>query len=109
MGSIVLMGRKTYESIGKPLYGRENWVLTSKKIEGVRCFSSVEEVLQAAQGRGVFVIGGAQIYKAFLPFVREMWITRIDETVENADTYFPDFDGFKMVCKKKIFERWEME
>lgn len=111
MGGIVVMGRKTYESIGKPLEGRENWVLTSGKIEGVRCFSSVDEVVQAAQGRSVWIIGGAAVYSAFLPMVEEMWITRIDRMVTDADTYFPDFDGFKKVWEQMgewwRFERWE--
>ncbi|MCO7125694.1 dihydrofolate reductase [Sporolactobacillus shoreicorticis] len=95
MGHPVIMGRKTYDSIGKPLPGRENIVLTHNpefSQNQVTCFLSVEEFLRSgsAYGRECFVIGGAGIFKAFLPYADRLYITHVDAEFE-GDTYFTGF------------------
>ena len=92
LGHIVLMGRKTYESLGRPLPGRENWVVTrGAEISGVRVFRSLEEIQEPSDGRIVYVIGGAEIYKALLPRCAQILLTHVD--IESAgDTWFPEFE-----------------
>ena len=93
-GHTVIMGRKTFESIGKPLPNRNNIVLSRKLdffAEGCIVFSSVEECLKYVGEDEAFVIGGAEIYKEFLPFSRKLYITLIDEIFE-GDAFFPEID-----------------
>src|SRR5258705_5361708 len=66
LGHVILMGRKTYESLGKPLPGRENWVVSSKSIPGVRVIRSLNEIAEPGGGRELFLIGGAELYAALL-------------------------------------------
>ena len=91
LGHTVVMGRNTYESIGKPLPGRDNWVMTKDqnlKLEGCSMFHSLEEVVSNIQEEEVFIIGGAKIYAAFFPIVERLYITWIDEGF-HGDTFFP--------------------
>jgi dihydrofolate reductase len=90
-GHTVVMGRKTFESIGKPLKNRKNIVLsrTTFAHEGVEWYSSIDEVLELPED--VFIIGGSQIYKAFLPYVDKIYHTGIIGNFE-GDTYFPDWE-----------------
>ena len=94
-GGVVVMGRTTYESIGKPLPHRENWVLTRQsdwQAPGVRVFHEIDPLLAAAAGHSeVWVIGGQQIYEALLPHCQRQWLTEIDHEVE-GDTFYPPFD-----------------
>jgi dihydrofolate reductase len=93
MGKPIVMGRKTYESIGKPLPGRENIVVTrdqSYEAEGTTIVHSVDEVLQI-NAEEVCVIGGSEIFKQFLPVADRLYITEIHHTFE-ADTYFPELN-----------------
>jgi dihydrofolate reductase len=93
MGKPIVMGRKTYESIGKPLPGRENIVVTrdaSYKAEGTTIIHSVDEVL-SRKADEICVIGGTEIFKMFLPAADRLYITEIHETFE-ADTFFPELD-----------------
>lgn len=94
-GHPVIMGRKTFESIGKALPGRENSVLTQNldfSAPGVTCYHSAEEFLHAgkAYGNECFVIGGAKIFDLFLPYADRLYITHIDAEFE-GDTYFKGF------------------
>jgi dihydrofolate reductase len=94
MGHPIIMGRKTFESIGRPLPGRTNVVLTHDmkfSVEGVSTLHSVNEVLELYKGTEVFVIGGAQIYRQFLPFAEHLYITMIDQDFE-GDEFFPPID-----------------
>jgi len=95
LGKPVLMGRKTFESIGRPLPGRANLVLTRDRAwsaPGVVVVHSVEEALaQAADSHELVVIGGAEIYRLVLPFARRMYLTHVHADVP-GDTFFPDFD-----------------
>ncbi|EIT87170.1 dihydrofolate reductase [Fictibacillus macauensis ZFHKF-1] len=91
MGKPIVMGRKTYESIGRPLPGRENIVMTrqpSYHIPGCTIVHTLKEVLE--RDEEVCVIGGAHLFQQFMPYVDEMYITEIEETFE-GDTYFPEF------------------
>lgn len=92
MGKPIVMGRKTYESIGRPLPGRENIILTrdsSYQVEGCTVIHTVEEALNRKEEE-LCVIGGAEVFKLFMPFADRMYITKINSTFE-GDTYFPEF------------------
>lgn len=95
MGHPVIMGRKNYEDIGKPLPGRLNIVISRDKsffAQGCVMAHSIEEAISAADtNEEVFVIGGAQIYRLFLPLVNKMYITEV-HTEAKGDIRFPDFD-----------------
>ena len=110
-GKVVVMGRKTLESFpgGKPLKNRVNIVLTQNQdfaAEGVIVCHSVEETLEILKQyskENVFIIGGGMIYKQFLPYAKNLYLTEIHATDENADTFFPEFnksDYQKQILKK---------
>lgn len=92
MGHPIIMGRKTWESIGRPLPGRKNVVITrSKNYEatGATVVGSLEEALAIfGQEERVFIIGGGAIYREALPMADVLWITEIDQDFE-GDTTFP--------------------
>ena len=94
LGKPVIMGRKTYESVGKPLPNRTNIIVTHDqdyKTEGCIVVHSVDEALKAAENaEEVMVIGGSQIYKEFLPKANKLYLTIIDAEIE-GDTYFPEY------------------
>ena len=93
MGHAILMGRKTYESIGKPLPGRENWVVSREAdIAGVTVLRSFDAIAEPTDGRQIYIIGGAQLYAALLPRCTELLLTRINREVE-GDTFFPEFEN----------------
>jgi dihydrofolate reductase len=94
MGHAILMGRKTYESIGKPLPGRENIVLsrTMPETYGVTVIDSLDDLQVPLDGRDLFVIGGEEIYRLLLPRVQELFVTKVPRTIE-GDTCFPDFEA----------------
>ena len=95
MGKPILMGRRTHESIGRPLPGRENLVLTrdrSYAAEGCRVVHDLEEALAAAEGAGeLMVIGGAEVYARCLPRAERIWLTRVHGRV-TGDTHMPPLD-----------------
>ena len=94
VGNTVMMGRKTFESIGKPLAGRHNIVLSRSKvyIEGVQVCARFIDSLGAALAlrKPVFVIGGAALYKKALPIATEMHISWVNKSY-HGDAFFPDF------------------
>ncbi|WP_117235788.1 type 3 dihydrofolate reductase [Vibrio maerlii] len=94
MGKPVVMGRKTYESIGRPLPGRTNIVISrdaSLKIEGVVTVTSIEEALKAAGNvEEVMIIGGGSIYESCLPLADKLYLTFIQAEVD-GDTQFPSW------------------
>ena len=95
MGKPIIMGRKTFESIGRPLPGRKNIVLTKHidfSVEGIECYSSLILALGALENEEeVFVIGGGMIYKEALPRVTTIYLTEV-MTQLDGDAYFPNFD-----------------
>ena len=88
-GKTVVMGRKTYESIGRPLPNRRNIVITSRMLEGVETVKTVDEILDMHDD--IFIIGGASIYEEFIKYADKIYLTLIDKEYD-ADTYFPTFD-----------------
>jgi len=92
----LIMGQKTFESIGKALPGRTNIVLTlDKNFQAADCLiaHSIEEALQIAKEKGeeVMICGGVSVYKQFLPLADRMYLTLIDGDFE-GDAFFPEFD-----------------
>ncbi|SHQ82947.1 dihydrofolate reductase DfrA [Mycobacteroides abscessus subsp. abscessus] len=93
MGKPIAMGRKTYDSIGRPLPGRENIVITRNQgvtIEGCTVIHDVKDLLKR-DDEELFVIGGAEIFKEILPFADRLYVTEIREEFE-ADTFFPEYN-----------------
>lgn len=95
LGKPVLMGRKTFESIGKPLSGRRNIVLTRAAgvtIEGCTVVNSLDDAIDAAgEADELMIIGGAEIYRESLELANRIYLTRVHTAVE-GDTRFPDLD-----------------
>ncbi|MGN0533047.1 MAG: dihydrofolate reductase [Eubacterium sp.] len=95
MGSSVIMGRKTFESLPKALPGRKNIVITNNEsysAEGAVTVHSVDEALKSADSQEVFVIGGGKIYEQLLPVADKLYLTEIEAECPDADTYFPSFN-----------------
>lgn len=106
LGSAVLMGRKTFESIGRPLDGRTNLVASrtlSPNIDGVWIVRDVRYELANVVCGDVFVIGGAEVYREALPFCTRAYITRIHaRTTGNDLTRFPcDLSGWRVIEREK--------
>lgn len=95
MGHHIIMGRKTYDSIGRPLPGRVTVVVTRNralKIEGCTVVHSLEEAIAACAADGeTFIVGGADLYAQALPRADTLYITEIQQDVA-GDAHFPDFD-----------------
>lgn len=95
MGKTIIMGRKNYESIGRALPGRRNIILTHNKeysINGCEIAHSIKEVFDLCEkNEEIFIFGGEQIYKLFMPYITKMYITKIDYAFK-GDTYFPEVD-----------------
>lgn len=92
MGHAIIMGRKTYDSIGKALPGRKNIVISRNEcleLPNVTIYNSLESAL--AKEKDAFIMGGAEIYEQALPLVDYLYITHIDAEIE-ADRYFPSID-----------------
>lgn len=110
MGHPIIMGRKTHESIGLPLPGRTNIVITrdeNYQSEGVVVVHSLEEALGAAQVKDteeIFIIGGGEIYKEALPLADKLYLTIVEGDFPEADTFFPDYSEFKKIVSEKSEE-----
>lgn len=108
-GNVVIMGRRSYEEIGKPLPNRSTIVISStKNYDGENCMTakSVAEAIEMAGERDIYISGGARVYEEALPLVEKMYITEVDLEVD-GDTYFPPFDKEQFI--KEIDERFEGE
>jgi dihydrofolate reductase len=96
-GKTIIMGRKTFESFGKPLPEREHIVITSNRDynrEGCKVVHSIEDILQLEKDQPDhewFVIGGSVLFEKMLPYADRMYLTYIDYEFE-GDTYFPKYD-----------------
>lgn len=98
----VLMGRKTYESLGRLLPNRKNIILTRQvdfELENCEIVHTVEEALEKYGQEDLMIIGGGEIYKQFMPFADVIYLTVVDVNITNADAYFPKVDEttFKLV------------
>jgi dihydrofolate reductase len=96
MGKPIVMGRKTWDSIGRPLPGRQNIVITRQAdfvAEGCNVVASTEEAIAATAGADeIMVIGGSQVYSLFLPAAGRLYLTRVHAEIE-GDAFFPEIDG----------------
>ena len=93
LNNTIIMGRKTWDSLPKrPLPNRQNIVLSSKKINGVKSYTSINSCLEALKKNNIsdlFVIGGQMIYDEFFPYAHILHITFINQSVDGIDTFFP--------------------
>jgi dihydrofolate reductase len=122
----VIMGRKTFESVGKPLPGRTNIVITTQpgwKADGVTTAFSLDEAIQKAAALAtneIFIIGGGQIYEQSFVIANRIYMTRVHTNIADADAFFPSIneDEWQLVFKKDMeqdakhafdysFETWE--
>jgi len=95
-GHVIVMGRKTFQSIGKPLPNRTTIVLTrsGEPIPGVLTVSSLDQIDPKAlglAGRDIFICGGAEVYAQALPLCSDLYLTLVKRTVD-GDTFFPPFE-----------------
>ena len=108
-GHAIIMGRKTFESIGRPLPNRTNIVVTRDKgfkADGCEVVHSVEEAVEVAkkvEDIEIFIIGGGQIYKQSITFADKLYLTIVEGEPE-ADTYFPDYAEFKKIILEESHE-----
>ena len=113
LGNPIVMGRKTYESIGKPLPGRTNIILTRDKnfkAENCLVYNKISDVLEIFEKNNIFVIGGGEIYKQFLDRADRIELTLIHKNFD-GDTYFPQIgnDWEVIECQKSNFENIEVD
>ena len=99
MGKPVLMGRKTFESLGRPLPGRVNIVLSTQQDlqlpEGVILVHTLEDGIHRLKQEGgdeVFVIGGGKVFVEAMPLLERLYVTKVDMVAEDADAFFPEID-----------------
>lgn len=108
-GNVVIMGRRSYEEIGRPLPNRTTIVVSNtKNFDAENCMTakSLQEAIAMAGDRNTYISGGAKLYEEALPLVEKMYVTEIDRDFE-GDTFFPQFD--KEQFTKEINERFEGE
>ena len=112
-GHLIVMGRKTYDSIGRPLPKRRNIVVSRQalKIEGVEVVSSLEQVPIPEEGQKSFLIGGGEIYRLGLPMTSEIYLTRVKRVIEGESTFLEfenDFEKAEVIREELDFsiERW---
>jgi dihydrofolate reductase len=117
MGHPVVMGRKTYESIGFALPGRTNVIVTRQdaySAEGCEVAGSVEDALELAAksegGEEVFIIGGGQLYSELIGKASKLALTVIDDEADDADTWFPEYAGdFEIAHEEGPFTDGDLE
>lgn len=95
LGKTVIMGRRTFESLPGVLPKRRNIVLmlpSEEPIDGVDIYYNIPSLLKDLGEEEVFIIGGASIYKQFLPYAKRLYLTEVNESCPDASVYFPTFD-----------------
>jgi len=107
MGHPIIMGRKTFESIGRPLPNRTNIVITRTQmcIEGCLVFDSLHKAMRAAESidaQEIFIFGGASIYTEALRETHRLYLTVVDAEDTDADTFFPDYSEFTKVIENEV-------
>ncbi|GAB2599053.1 dihydrofolate reductase [Kribbella endophytica] len=94
LGHTLVMGRKTYDSIGRPLPGRRTVVITRQpdwSAEGVEVVHTIDDALKLADGNDIYVAGGGEIYRLALPYADRLELTEVDQAPE-GDVTFPAID-----------------
>ena len=110
MGKYIIMGRKTWESLNKPLPGRTNIVITRNtdiKTQGILVFNSVEEALKFAEEQKqseIFIIGGEQIYRQTLPLANRLFVTKVLGSFE-GDAFFPEINIKEWMVENKMHHK----
>ena len=114
-GKIIVMGRKTYESIGRPLPNRVNYVISStlKDIEGVSIFTSLEDAIEAAKiynldqeiANEIAIIGGGYLFRDSIHSFNKLILTRVDCSID-GDVYYPeiDFNNWELISSNKFLK-----
>lgn len=119
--NIIVMGRHTFDAIGRQLSNRISVVFTRSNREDkkdlfyIDSIEKLEEIMKKYPDKEVFVIGGAEIVKLLWDGLDELIVTRVDTVVEGADTFIPAFDDFELIDKSEIkdprykvyHERWK--
>lgn len=104
-GNTVLMGRKTFESLPKgALPNRRNIVLsrTQRDFPGCDTYSSLDEALKhCSENEDIYIIGGAEVYAQALPLADRLCLTEIDDTPDEADAFFPEYNGWHEVSHEE--------
>ena len=109
-GHPVIMGRKTFESIGQPLPGRTNIVVTHDRnfhAQGLIVVHSLQEAIKSAFAKAtadkkeIFIIGGASIYAQALPFADKLYLTLVNQEYPEADAFFPDYSEFNKIISEE--------
>lgn len=108
MGHSIIMGYNTYKSIGRPLPGRFNIVLSPEDVEidGCTISKSIPEAIKLASDNDneeIFFIGGGMVYKTAIEFADRLYLTIVEEEPE-ADTFFPDYSDFKKIISEEAEE-----
>lgn len=125
-GHSIILGRKNYDDIGRPLPNRTNYVLTrNANFEAPGCIvcNSLAQAVESAQSAGeseCFIIGGAAVYREAMPLVKKMYVTRVESDVD-GDVFFPEWgEGWRKVSEESfpadekndfptVFEVWERD
>ena len=109
LGHHIIMGRKTFESMGKPLPGRTSVIVTRQhdyKVEGARVVHSLDAALMTTQGDDeIYVIGGGDIYTQALKFADRVYLSEVDIAVPRGDAYFPELPANEwQVADRRVHE-----
>ena len=108
-GNIVVMGRKTFEAIGRPLPNRETIVLSRGGFTppGVRTVASLDELPGPDETRAIFICGGAQVYEQALPLCSDLYLTLVKRVVA-GDAFFPKFED-RFVAEEEVLDSAEFK
>lgn len=112
LGGTVVMGRKTYESIGHALTGRRNIVLSRllKVLPEAEVTSDFEKLLEISSVEDIWVIGGSEIYKIFLPHAAELYVTAIQEGFKDTNVFFLQYkQQFELVDESEVISESDLE
>lgn len=106
IGKSLIMGRKTFESIGKALPERQNIILSRQQISitGVDCATSLADALSLVKYNSIMVIGGAAVFEEALPLAQHLYLTIIHHQFE-ADVFFPSINPSEWLCVEKLFKQ----
>ena len=103
-GFPIIMGRKTFDSLGRPLPGRRNMVVSRQanwSAEGVEVFATLDLARAALQGSDGFIVGGGEIYRMALPLIDVLYVTEVHAAIEGGDTWFPNYsEGFTETARE---------
>lgn len=105
----IVMGRKTFDSIGRVLPNRHNIIMTRQKNfykEQCTIIYDINDIFKISLNQEVFIIGGSEIFKLFIPYVHKLYISKVDNCKKNSNIFFPKWDKniFKII-KKKYFPK----